>query len=125
MQIEIPTKPVPEQITRLFAYLREGRPARLNLNDVQRQSLYQMVQHPGYTVLLDMMESFCFEQENVVMNTPPADEKNVLAEHRVGRGMWLFFLKLQNQVRYEINELFAPPEPPAGDPLEFTGGIEP
>jgi Holliday junction resolvase len=77
----------------------------LKLEDEDRQKLMQMAQQGGYKVLLRMMEAHCIKQDIILQNVDAADEKRVLAEHRIGKGMWDLFAVIQKQVQQEVDNL--------------------
>jgi uncharacterized protein (DUF2236 family) len=106
MSIQIPTRKVPENIEQLHKYFRDARTDFQELNQAQRNDLYALVQMPGWKTLLDIMERACIQQETNLVNVGAAAEKKVLAEHKVAKAMWLFFLRIQRHVHHEICELF-------------------
>lgn len=75
------------------------------LNEVQRNHLYQLTLHQGWPVLLQLMEMFCLVQDAALYSVDPGDERKVIAEHRIGLATWNLYDKVQNQVKYEVNEL--------------------
>lgn len=75
----------------------------LTLDDQDRQKLMQMAQQGGYKVLLRMMEAHCIKQDITLQQIDAADEKRVLAEHRIAKGMWDFFSAIQKQVQQEVD----------------------
>jgi hypothetical protein len=73
------------------------------LNGSERASLVQIRHMPGYEVLLDMMEKACIEQETRLINTPVANARKIVAEHRMSKAFWQVFTSFQRQVETEIN----------------------
>lgn len=86
--------------------IREGRTDRNAMfTDADRLALLQIAQTPGWRVLLDLMETECLAQEATLVNADPADEKKVLAQHKIAKASWVFFVKLQQRVAFEISEI--------------------
>lgn len=86
----------------------ESQPTKTKLDRLKRESLYQMTQLPGYKVMLELMEMICILQDAHLMAVDAADEKRVLAEHRITQAQWNFFSQIQKQIAYECNELIGP-----------------
>lgn len=90
---------------------RETRSQLRPLNQQQRIHLLGLVQSPGWSVLLDMMEAQCVLQETQLLNTPASERQKVLVEHTKAQMMWQFFVGVQKKVQYEINEGASPETP--------------
>lgn len=78
--------------------------AQTNLNAQKRRHLYELVQHPGYPVLLEMMELRCVIQDAKLLAVPNGERDHVIAEHAISFAMWEFFGGLQAQVKFECAE---------------------
>lgn len=85
---------------------RRGRSDIKELSELERRELYRIVQMPGYTILLDMMQRLCIEEETRLINAEPAQEKEVLAAHVMAKARWNFFVDVQARLEQEINDLF-------------------
>lgn len=87
---------------------RETSATKTTLMEQDRRDLFAMTQLPGYGVFLRLMEMKCILQDAALMAVDEADDKRVLAEHRITKAKWEFFAEVQGQVQHEVNELFAP-----------------
>lgn len=99
--------------------MRLGRSDVSPLNETQRTHLLSVIQSPGYTVMLDIMERACLQQQTRMVNAPTDNDPMVLAEHKITKAMWGFFIAVQKNVEWEINELYSSlegqPVGPGGD----------
>jgi hypothetical protein len=114
--------PAPEAVRiPMRAYRQEA------LSDYQRKDLLEIVNLPGYEVLLDLHESTLEGFITFLVETPPEEEKKVLAMHKVCHAGYLFNRSVQQQVEVykriedaenkEAKELKAMLEKRTGDPL--------
>lgn len=105
------------------------------LTESQAKELWGMTQVQGWDILLDLMEQECIAQELILVNADAADEKKVVAEHKISKAFWLFFVRIQRKVAFEIGEMLGQlpenaPDPSEESPLEQllsaiqTGAIE-
>jgi hypothetical protein len=83
----------------------QRKPAKTTLSQGKRQALLQIVNTQGYAVILELLEMECVLQDATLMGIDPADEKKVLAEHRVGIAKWELFAEIQRQIEHEVKEL--------------------
>lgn len=95
--------------------IREGRTDRQPPTREQRMALAAIADKPGYEVLLDLMENACIKQETILLNVEAEKDAEVLAQHKISKAMWLFFVRLQKEVQQELAALTAeaPPQPPS------------
>jgi hypothetical protein len=77
---------------------------RSKLSVSQQGELYRLSEHPGYQVLLDVMEMACVEQDTRLINTDAANPEAVLTEHRMSKAFWQIFVAIQKKVEYERGE---------------------
>ena len=84
---------------------------RANLNEGERQGLFNLVQMPGYETLLDIMERACIQQETKLINADASDEVHVLAEHKMSKAFWQVFIAVQKEVQYQVNEFLGTRDP--------------
>lgn len=107
---------------------RDVQETKTNLDIADREALFQLTQLPGYRVLLRLMEMKCILQDATLMSVDAADEKRVLAEHRITQAKWEFFADIQKQVAFECNELINPPvagEIKSKEQVEIEGIVDP
>lgn len=71
------------------------------LRPLQRQHLLAFLNSEVYTDVLDVLEQCCIEVETKLINTDPADEKAVLANHRMAKAAWQMFTHMQDKIRGE------------------------
>lgn len=79
---------------------RFGVTARLTPQ--QRNDLLTLRTNLGWPTLLDVFEMACIEQEGILINTDAADEKAVLANHRMAKAMWQMFAHVQDRIESEL-----------------------
>lgn len=72
-----------------------------NLKQRQRQQLLALANSEAYPALLDCLEMVCIEIETKLINTEPADEQAVLANHRMAKAAWQMFTHLQEKIQTE------------------------
>ena len=72
------------------------------LTPQQRNELMMMRMNLGWPTLLDVLEMACIEQETILINTDAADERAVLAQHRMAKAMWQMFEHMQTVVEGEL-----------------------
>ena len=72
-----------------------------NLQSVQRRNLYNLIRSEIYPDVLDVMEMACIETETRLINTDPADEAAVLANHRMAKAAWQIFTFMQEKIHFE------------------------
>lgn len=54
-----------------------------------------------YPDLLDVLEMVCIETESALINTDPADESAVLANHKMAKAAWQLFIHMQDKIAAE------------------------
>lgn len=79
---------------RTFGVTSELRPA-------QRRNLLAFRNSEVYPDVLDVMEMVCIETETKLINTEPANEAEVLANHRMAKAAWQMFTHMQEKIEYE------------------------
>lgn len=90
------------------------------LAEVDRQYLVSLRSHPGYPVLLTLMEQACEEFATAVINADPANHDDVLAKQVMAKSAWTFFTKVQKRVEYEVSEAIAAQDPPEPELIGLT-----
>jgi hypothetical protein len=73
------------------------------LTALQRRNLFVIRNGEGWTDVLDVMEMCCIEMETKLINTEPAAEQDVLANHRMAKAAWQIFTHLQTKIDDEIS----------------------
>ena len=71
------------------------------LTENDRYLLMQLTYVPGYTVLLDIFEQACIEQETKLLNADVAAPATVLAEHMLAKAFWQCFVSIQKRIARE------------------------
>ena len=110
------------------AYRQEG------LSEYQRKDLMEVVNLPGYEVLLDLHESTLEGFITYLVETPPeGNDKRVLDLHKLVHAGYLFNRSVQKQVEayrrieedgeQEAKEIRAALAARSGDPLEDTNTL--
>jgi len=56
-----------------------------------------------YPDVLDVLEMVCIETETKLINTDPADEAAVLANHKMAKAAWQLFTHMQEKIEEEAN----------------------
>lgn len=87
-------EPIPIRTERTFGVTAELRP-------IQRRNLLNLIRSEMYPDLLDVMEMVCIETETRLINTDPADENSVLANHRMAKAAWQMFTHMQEKIEFE------------------------
>lgn len=72
------------------------------LTAMQRRNLFTVRNSEGWMDVLDVMEMCCIEMETKLINTEPAAESDVLANHRMAKAAWQIFTHLQTKIDDEI-----------------------
>ena len=85
------------------------------LTDEDRNRLAQIYTHPGYQVLLDVMEQVCAVQETRLINAEVKDARAILAEHRKTQAAWQIFAGMQERVTKEMQRYNSAIVPAAAD----------
>lgn len=73
------------------------------LKPIQRRNLLAFKNSEVYPDVLDVLEMVCIEVETELINTNPADEQAVLANHKMAKAAWLMFTHLQEKIDEESN----------------------
>lgn len=73
------------------------------LSALQRRNLFNVRNSDGWSDVLDVMEMCCIEMETKLINTEPAEEADVLANHRMAKAAWQIFTHLQAKIDDEIS----------------------
>jgi len=71
------------------------------LQPAQRRNLLAFRNSEVYPDVLDVMEMVCIETETKLINTDPADEQTVLANHRMAKAAWQMFTHMQEKIESE------------------------
>lgn len=77
------------------------------LKPVQRRNLHNLEHSEIYPDLLDVLEMVCIEKETILINTDPADEAAVLANHRMAKAAWQIFTHMQEKIHFEAQSFLA------------------
>jgi hypothetical protein len=77
------------------------------LTQIQRRNLLNLIRSEIYPDLLDVLEMVCIEQETILINTDPADEKAVLANHKMAKAAWQIFIHMQDKLQSETKLFLA------------------
>ena len=77
------------------------------LKPVQRRNLHNLEHSEIYPDLLDVLEMVCIEKETTLINTDPADEAAVLANHRMAKAAWQIFTHMQEKIHFEAQAFLA------------------
>jgi hypothetical protein len=77
----------------------------------EQLALVALVQMPGYPVLLKYFEEGCRNLETDMLNTDPADEKAVLARHRLAVGAWQLLREVTARINFLRDAAMAAPKP--------------
>jgi hypothetical protein len=71
------------------------------LRPMQRQHLLAFLNSEVYPDVLDVLEMVCIETETKLINTEPANEAEVLANHRMAKAAWQMFTHMQEKIAIE------------------------
>lgn len=92
------------------------------LRPMQRQHLLAFVNSEVYPDVLDVLEMVCIETETKLINTEPANEAEVLANHRMAKAAWQMFTHMQEKIATEaaayLRSVAKKPPVPALTPQE-------
>jgi hypothetical protein len=77
------------------------------LSSVQRRNLHNLANSEIYPDLLDVLEMVCIETETKLINTDPADENAVLANHKMAKAAWQIFTHMQDRIQLESQTFLA------------------
>jgi hypothetical protein len=84
--------------------------------------LYSLLYSEAWTDLLDVLEMVCIEVETALINTDPAHEAEVLANHKMAKAAWQIFTHMQQKITAEATiyarSIERTPPVPALSPLE-------
>jgi hypothetical protein len=96
------------------------------LRPIQRRNLLNLRNSEVYPDLLDLMEMVCIETESALINTDAADETRVLANHKMAKVAWQFFIHVQEKIDTEIKFYLASQakQPPIPELTEREQWIE-
>jgi hypothetical protein len=91
----------------MMAMIEEMRTERsfgvtAGLRPIQRRNLMALRQSEVWGDLLDVIEMVCIETETVLINTDPASETEVLANHKMAKAAWQMFAHLQEKIDSEV-----------------------
>lgn len=68
------------------------------LQPLQIRNLFALRNSETWDDLLDVMEQCCIEVETMLINTDAADEKSVLANHKMSKSAWMIFTHMQEKM---------------------------
>lgn len=68
-----------------------------------RRNLLAIRSSDAWPDVLDIMEMCCIEIETKLINTEPAQEADVLANHKMAQAAWQIFTHLQTKIDDEIS----------------------
>jgi len=77
------------------------------LKPVQRRNLHNLANSEIYPDLLDVLEMVCIEKETTLINTDPADQNAVLANHQMAKAAWQIFTHMQEKIHSESQAFLA------------------
>lgn len=80
------------------------------LRPMQRMHLLSLINSEVYPDLLDVLEMVCIETETRLINTEPAAEAEVLANHRMAKAAWQMFTHMQEKIAEEAKLYLASTE---------------
>lgn len=86
------------------------------LKPIQRRNLLNLRNSEVYPDLLDLMEMVCIETESILINTDADNEPAVLANHKMAKVAWQFFIHVQEKIDseskfYLASQIKQPPVP--------------
>jgi hypothetical protein len=84
----------PIRTERTFGVTSELRP-------IQRRNILAFRNSEVYPDVLDVLEMVCIETETNLINTDPADESAVLANHKMAKASWQMFTHMQEKIELE------------------------
>lgn len=84
----------PIRTERSFGVTSELRP-------IQRRNLLAFRNSEVYPDVLDVLEMVCIETETQLINTDPANESAVLANHKMAKAAWQMFTHMQEKIESE------------------------
>jgi len=84
----------PIRTGRTFGVTSELKPS-------QRRNLLALRNSEVYPDVLDVMEMVCIETETNLINTDPANEAAVLANHKMAKAAWQMFTHMQEKIESE------------------------
>ena len=73
------------------------------LKPAQRMHLLSLINSEVWPDLLDVMEMVCIETETKLLNTEPASEDEVLANHKMAKAAWQMFTHMQEKIAEEAH----------------------
>ena len=89
--------------------------------------LSQLYNGPHFEAFLNLMERSCIEQDTRLINTNPAEQQAVLAQHCMSKAMWLLFVEIQLKIKRcheEIMQGEERDEVPQVSEEEYLQGVE-
>ena len=86
----------PEKIEVSKQYIAEP------LSERDRQDLVAIHKHPGYAVVLKVMEQEAEVFTTALINA--ASDEEILQAQRLARAAWQFYQKVQKRIDFEVNE---------------------
>lgn len=98
------------------------------LKPIQRRNLLSLRNSEVYPDLLDVMEMVCIETETKLINTDPADEQAVLANHKMAKAAWQIFVHMQEKIDAEgklflASQVKQPPVPELTEREKFIENL--
>jgi len=111
----------------LFEKLRRKvLPKAQDLSTADRQDLTSVRTHPGYQVLLNIMEQICQVAETELLRLDPLrySEAQIAAQQSTARAQRIFFERVQKRIEYEINENLGIPQPQSQPDLDDPRTVE-
>lgn len=98
-------------------FRKKFAPKAQDLTDADRRDLTSIRTHPGYQVLLNVMEQICQVAETELLKLDPVrvTTQQIAAQQSTARAQRIFFERVQKRIEYEINESLGVPQT-HGDP---------
>lgn len=110
----------------LDRFRKKLTPKARDLTDAARQDLTSIHTHPGYQVVLCIIEQVCEAAETKHFQMSPLNytEAQIAASHTEARAMRLGFERVQKRIEYEINEGLGIPQPQGQPDLDDPHTVE-
>lgn len=110
----------------LDRFRKKLAPKPRDLTDADRQDLTSIRTHPGYQVILSIIEQVCEAAETKHFQMSPLSytDAQIAASHNEARAMRLGFERIQKRIEYEINEGLGLPQPQGQPDLDDPRTVE-
>lgn len=95
------------------------------MTDQDRAALTGLKGHPGWEVLIKIMEAECERKKLDMVDVDPADHNAVLAAHAVARSAYEFYTRVVKAVDHQIAEFKAKTQPVSQEEAELQSILTP